>query len=316
MRESPPRNALILFMVFMLGIIFLLFFNFNKSPSLLTDNILNFGHVPLFMVVAAMALWTLDWENWPMTTTINYIRAWFIVIAIAILTEGLQQFTSERSFELVDIFNDLIGASVFLVISYQYRRELKKRIRVLLCSAAFFSLLISCLPVIEAAIDEMRARKDFPLLASFETRWEMKRWKPGEGLFMRVPMHAKSGSHSLKVILSPGLYPGVTMDHPPRDWRGYNTLTFNAFLEGLDPLPITVRINDLRHNKEYEDRYNRTYTLQPGPNHLTIDLFVVEHAPKGRLMDMKNISNLCIFSYKLQNHRTVYFDNFRLEKND
>jgi len=296
-----------------LCICLLLFADLGKSPSLLYDSIINLGHVPLFAVVAGMTLWVLDRQKWVHTDIKKYLWAFVLSAVLALATEIIQHFTPERSFQVRDIVNDLIGAGVFLVAAYQYRRGLQVEKRVLLCSTALCLMLFSCLPVVVAAADEMRSRRDFPLLGSFETRWEMERWKSEESSFRRVSMYATDGNLSLETVLSPGLYPGITMDYPPRNWRGYNTFTFDAYLEGTDSFPLTIRINDLQHNEGFEDRYNRTFVLKPGQNSLNIDLSDVEHAPKGRVMEMKNISILCLFSYNLKEKRTVYIDNIRLK---
>ncbi len=310
----PPRLNVFFMILSGLGIVFLLFYGFDKSHYLFVDSILNFGHVPLFCFIAAMVLWALDWRNWPKTTTRNYILAGAVSGALSLLTEALQQLTPDRSFQVEDIIHDLVGSTIFLLIAYQYKRKLNRKTKLGMTIVACSLVFCACLPVLATALDELRSKRDFPLLASFETRCEMKRWKIDDE-HIRSPSHATQGTRSLKVELHLGLYPGVSFNHPPRDWRGYDLLSFDAFLKGTDPLPLTVRINDLAHNEEYEDRYNRTFTLQPGPNHVMVDLSEVEHAPKGRLMDMEHIAVLCIFSYKLQEQRTVYFDNFRLEKN-
>ncbi len=314
MLEQSPWSSLTIFSLLTVVICFFLFADLGRSYTLLLDSIINFGHVPLFTVVAGMALWALDRENWVRTMRKNYVKAFVISAALSLATETIQHFMPERSFQEGDIVNDLIGAGVFLLLAYQYRRKLPLRTRVAISTAAVFSLLTASLPVLGAAVDELRARWDYPLLGSFETHKEMERWKSEESYFERVRMHATQGKFSLEAILPTGLYPGITMDYPPRDWRGYDTLAFDAFLEEEYPLPLTIRINDLAHNEEYEDRYNRTFTLQPGPNQVAISLSEVEHAPQGRLMDMEHISILCLFSYKLHEPRTVYFDNFRLEK--
>lgn len=232
---------------------------------------------------------------------------------MTILTEALQRLIPKRSIQLGDIIHDLVGSTIFLLIAYQYKRNLNRKTKLGMTIVACSLVFCACLPVLATALDELRSKRDFPLLASFETRCEMKRWKIDDE-HIRSPSHATQGTRSLKVELHLGLYPGVSFNHPPRDWRGYDMLRFDAFLEGDVPLALTVRINDLAHNEEYEDRYNRTFTLQPGPNHVMVGLSEVEHAPKGRPMDMEHIAVLCIFSYKLQEQRTVYFDNFRLEK--
>jgi len=292
----------------------LLFADFGKSSSLLLDSILNLGHIPLFAVVTGMTLWILDRKNWLHAAMRTYVWAFLISALLALLTEIIQHFTPERTFQVGDIINNVIGSGVFLLLTYQYRRGLPGLKRWVMSTTAAVLLLITSVPALITSADELRARHDFPLLGSFETYGEMERWQIVEGSFKRVRTNATQGEFSLKATLYPALYPGITMDYPPRDWSGYDTLTFDAYVAGKDSLPLTIRINDQEHNEEYEDRYNRAFTLLPGPNHVAISLSEVEHAAKGRLMDMEHISILCLFSYKLHEQRTVYFDDFRLEK--
>jgi len=259
-----------------------------------------------------MTLWALDRGNWVRTGKRNYVHAFFISVTLALISETIQNFTPDRSFQLEDIVNDLIGAGVFLLLAYQYKRGLPKRAQAALRIIALVLMCTAALPMLAATLDELHARRDFPLLGSFETRMEMERWEIEEG-HERIAMHATNGKRSLRVDLSPGLYPGITLSYPCRDWRGYYTLSYDVFLDGTTFLPLSVRINDLAHNEEYDDRYIGTFSLRPGPNRITISLAEVEHAPRGRKMDMGRISILCIFSYKLKEPRTVYFDNFRLE---
>ncbi len=197
-----------------------------------------------------MVLWVLDRLKRVSTDRKNYGRAFVISAFLVLATEIAQHFTPERSFQVRDVLNDLVGEGVFLVIAYQYMRILPRRSRVLSCSTASVSLLICCQPVVVAVTDGMRARMDSPVLGSFETRWEMERWKPVEGSFRRVSMCATDGNNSLETVLSSGLYPGLTMDYPSHDWQGYDTLTLYAFLSGSVPLPLAVRINDLAQDRD------------------------------------------------------------------
>jgi hypothetical protein len=297
----------------MVAALFLLFNDFSKTRSLLISSILDFGHIPLFMMITAMVLWVLDWRRWPVTSLKNYILAGIIAFGLSLITEILQQYVPGRSFEIRDIASNLVGSSVFLLMFYQYKRHMQLDRRLTIICIACLLLLCAGVPVLTSLMEELRARGDFPLLASFETRWEMKRWM-FDGSVDRSTLHATHGKRSLQVNLAPGLYPGASLINAHLSWKGYDALLFDAFLKGNTPLALTVRINDLAHTEAYEDRYNRTFILVPGENLLTIDLSEVEHAPKGRLMAMEHIGLLRIFSYELKEQRTVYFDNFRLEK--
>ncbi len=177
MRDMPSQRSILLFILLIVGISILLFNDFGKSRSLVIDSILDFGHVPLFCFVTAMVLWLLEWRRWPMTTTRNYILAGALSGGLAILTEVLQQLTPDRSFQVGDIIHDLIGSAVFLLFAYQYKRNLQKRNQLIMIILAGVLLIIAGIPVLATSIEELRSREEFPLLASFETWTEMKRWK-------------------------------------------------------------------------------------------------------------------------------------------
>ncbi len=290
----------------------LLFGDFGKPASLIVAGILDFCHVPMFALIAAMVLWWMGGGRWAGLKAGIYVECFLLILIFAILSETIQHFLPDRSFQLGDIASDMEGSSIFLMCAYLYKRNLPSKKRLLITVVVITVAVASSLPLACTAAEEARAKKDFPLLASFETRTEMTRWSVEEGRTSISGLHATHGTHSLKVRLMPGLYPGIAMNHPLGNWRGYEVLEMDLFVEGGRPLPVTVRINDARHNEAYEDRYNRTFTLEPGPNHLKISLQEVERAPRGRLMDMGRISMICIFSYKLKEARTAYFDNMRL----
>lgn len=315
MREMPSKGVIVSFIMLGVGICALLFLDFGKSHSLVIDSILNFGHVPLFFLITAMVLWVLDWSNWPVTGLKNYIRAFVISLFLAVLTEALQILTPERSFQFGDIIYDVIGSVIFLLVSYQHKRSVGQRSKKIMNVIAGILSISAMIPVISAGIDEIRATHDFPLLGSFESFTEISRWKTTGVSIKRELKHATHGKCSLMVLFYPGLYPGITMNYPPRDWRDQDTLSFDIFLEEEKPFELTVRVNDLAHDEEYGDRYKKTIYLTPGYNHVTIPLADVEQAPKDRKMDMGHISVLSISSFNLTVDRTVYFDNFRLEKN-
>jgi len=118
----------------------------------------------------------------------------------------------------------------------------------------------------------------------------------------------------LKVRFSPGEYPGISLDHLSRDWAGFSWLSLDAFNEESTAMRIIIRINDARHNMEFTDRFNEAFILLPGDNHVLIPLARVRNAPRSRFMDMTDIVNVCIFFPKLVSPGSLYFDNFRLEK--
>lgn len=292
---------------------FLLFYDFGKSNSRIINGITSYGHIPLFGFISMGILWLLSRGRNQACERKAYIQAGAMTVFLGILTEIIQIWTPSRTFKLTDILSDAIGAAVFLAFAYSFQKGIARKARTLLRSSALFILLGMAYPIILATIDTVQMVMDSPLLSSFETSLEMTRWKSNASMIKRTKLHATDGEYALEVHLAPGIYPGVSMVHLINDWRDYTSLSFDAFLSGSSPLEITARINDEKHNQEYNDRFNKQFILQPNHNHITINLEEVKKSPSGRLMDMAHIQTICMFSHNLKESRKIYFDNFRLE---
>ncbi len=297
-----------------LTVSFLLFFDFGKYHSRILDEILNFGHLPLFGGISLFVLWTFHYGR-PQHTrnTWHYIAAGIITSMLGFFTEYIQGFLPNRDFQWGDILADSVGGTIFLVFAYPFPQH--TRVRKIFRAAALMLVLVMLYPLARASVDTWNRVHAFPSLGSFETSLEIDRWKNTESGISRAKSHATEGTYSLQVCLLPGVYPGISLNDPTRDWRGYQSLAFEAYLVGSVPLALVLRVNDRDHNNEYSDRFNRRIQLNPGQNRISVNLEDIMHAPRGRIMDMSDIVNVCLFSYRrLKEQRTVYFDNFRLEK--
>lgn len=273
---------------------------------------ISFGHLPLFGVVALVCFWVLSSGN---RLNYPYVTSWLITSLIGGLAEFIQFFIKPyRLGRLGDMYTDVLGASIFLTLLFTIKNGLRYRYLVLMIFGLSLLVLIKAYPIFEVTVDTWNIKRNFPQLSSFESPFEMSRFSGRVKAMDRVKLYATEGKYSLKVILDPGEYPGISMNYLQNDWRGYSNLSFDTFVEGNAPLEITVRVNDRKHNDEYTDRFNKSFQLLPGVNHINIDLKDIMKAPKGRVMDMAEITNICIFSYRLKEQRTVYFDNFRLKR--
>ena len=255
-RLKSPRIILIILFL-MAGVSFLLFTDFGKSHSRIIDEILDYGHLPLFGVVSLVILWILNHGKWPCTITKRYLQAGIITVFLAVLTEYIQVFMPNRYFQLGDILNDTIGAAAFLWLAYSFLNNLPGLAKALSRWAAILLMILPAIPIFVAAIDTWNMERNFPALSSFESFLEMSRWTQKESMIRRTTLHATEGGYSLKTALMPGSYPGISMDYLANDWRGYESMSFDVFLEGPSPLSITVRINDRAHNNEFADRFNK-----------------------------------------------------------
>jgi len=293
---------------------FLLFFDFGRSDSRIIDTILSFGHLLLFGGVALVTLYILSKGIWPCREKNRYIWSWVIISSLGALTECIQAFIPYRHFRLGDILTDSLGAAVFLTITYSFQKGVTHKGVAILRNGLLVLMIMRAYPIFAATVDTWNMEMNFPLLSSFESPLEMSRWSSKESTMKRILLHATDSAYALKVNLNSGIYPGISLDYLDNDWRGYNHLSFDVFVEGTLPLKLSIRINDRKHNEEFMDRYNESFLLKAGHNHISVGLSEVRRSPMGRLMDMANITVLCMFSYNLKDPRTIYFDNFRLEK--
>ncbi|MBT3031094.1 MAG: hypothetical protein KME36_08350 [Candidatus Thiodiazotropha sp. (ex Lucina pensylvanica)] len=102
------------------------------------------------------------------------------------------------------------------------------------------------------------------------------------------------------VKLLEGRWPGMDMQEPESDWRGYDRLELLIYSDQSEDLSLTLRIHDRGHNRQLEDRYNRSLLIQPGFNRFSLPLHEVRDVPSVRIMDMAAISDVMLFATKKQ----------------
>lgn len=293
----------------------LLFVDFGGESSRIAHEMSNFGHLPLFGVTALVILWMLGGRTWPVRDKRKYAVSFAAALGLGVVTEFVQLYTPERYFEIQDIVYDALGAFTFLAFAYPFS-GLPKRKALGWKAACAGMIALAAVPVALTALDVRRMEGAFPLLASFETRIEMDRWETTECLVNRTKEHASHGAYALMARLAPGEFPGISMRWLEGDWREYDELCFDAFLDGDSPLAVTVRIHDEIHGRSevqsYSDRFNKRFVLHPGAQQIRIGLDEVRTAPGGREMDMSRVANICVFAYRLGEERVVYLDHFRL----
>jgi len=293
------------------GIILFILVGIDIPENRLSIALFNFGHLPLFGLLALVILITLNKGSWPVENIRYYYIAGAVSVFIGFLIELIQIHIPGRFFELQDIILNFVGTATFLILSYTPGRY-RKWTRIIGKSFSLIAILIAMSPVFIAIADTWQMQKNFPLINSFETSLEISRWEAKCSTITRSIQNASDKAHSLKILLDPATYPGASTKYFVCDWRGFTELCFDVFLTGESPIPITVRIDDKDHKQSFDDRYNGKCILNPGMNHIAIDLEDIRTAPTTRTMDMENIVLICLFSYELKEQRTLYIDNMRL----
>jgi len=268
----------------------------------------NLGHIGLF------ALLTYVFKPWQwLAGSRLWLATTGIVLLLGILVE-LVQSELDRQVDWRDILRNLEG--VWLVLAWQ--PVLSPRTRAGSFSR-FAAALTGLLLVLELGITAAVAARQWqvnhqlPLLYDFRQEDPSHFWS---GDLTASARNTAGHPYSLEIDLGTGTYSGVSLNNLPADWRGYEQLSLTLFNPSGEPLSLTLRINDLAHDRgdnAFNDRYNTRLMLKPGFNTFTRRLDDIRNAPANRSMDMAQIRRLGLFAVRLPEMRSVYLSDLRLD---
>ncbi len=120
------------------------------------------------------------------------------------------------------------------------------------------------------------------------------------------------GTKSLKLEIYPSDYPGLTPMLKENNWKGYKELRFDVYNPEVSNMQISVRIDDQRDYPDYGDRYNKSFILKPGINHVSIAFDTLVTSGTARSLNLKNICRLLIFMKHPEKKAVLYVDYLRL----
>jgi VanZ family protein len=270
------------------------------------------GHVFFYTILCIVLL-----QSWNFIRNKNCTIQLFWLTLLTILSGSLIeliQIKFARLTELGDLWRDFLGCLFGLSFFSDSCKKISKRYLLIIRLTVILLLIIELILPFTAIVDEIVAKKQFPVLSKFETPFESERWE-SEKPAIRTSEQVYEGKYACKFNLDTTQYSGFTLRYFPGNWEGYDKLHFALFNPLTSPLSVTCRIHDWEHiqNKEpYQDRFNRRLLLQPGWNSIQIFLEEVKNAPHNRTMNMKQIMNLCIFATRLSQPLEIYIDDVGL----
>lgn len=268
----------------------------------------NLGHIVCFFFWTWLLLSSKRLATKPYATQLF----WVLVFAAGVgATIEVAQALTPRTSSVDDVLKDVIGAILAFAFFPRPRSISIHIIRTL----ALLLVLFSLYPLATAIIDEQVAKKQFPVLADFETKFEKERWQSDKSA--EITQHLTfSGIKSLLIKLSTRKYSGIHLEYFPGDWQNFRGLHLAAYNPLFTPLKITCRIHDQQHEESpeqlFRDRFNRSFLLNHGWNEIEIPLQEVVTAPQGRQMDLSRIQGFGLFVSNQPKQRTILLDDVRL----
>jgi len=275
-------------------------------------------HAPGFGVVAISAMLFLR-RHMPLGAA--YLRAGGFAFFLALASEAAQYFGA-RDADGTDFAWDMLGISGFLALTacIEFRSLRETR-----WAGYFVTLSISLLATFSAIapaaynswILVCRAYA-VPVIASFDHSWEAGIYRPLGTTELSVITPAsdwpvKEGQ-VIAIDLVPIRYSGIVID-PYSDWSDFEAISFLAASADGKNHEIEIRIHDVNHNQEWDDRYNEKLSVGPDVVKYEISMENIRNSVSHRDFDLSQIANIVIYKVNASDGDRLLFDDFRLENN-
>lgn len=302
-----PRRGRVLLALLAIGLLlWLLAVGKPPRPTLFWAELYNLGHIPLFGLIALLALEVSRGllANPASGQVTHYLAAFVMAALISLVSEILQLGVEGREAEVQDAVHDLIGAICFLAIRSGFDAELwsEKAMpqRGFLIGAAGLALFVAAWPLVALGWHYGMRAAAFPVVVDFDSRWQQPFISsPRADLGRKEAPTAwrhRTGDMVSVIRFRHARWPGVTIREPYPDWSGKSLLRLQIYSPSEESVKLTLRIDDVEHNQEHKDRFNRTFSIEPGLNDLAVTLDDVRRAPADREMDMRRVAQLILFT--------------------
>jgi len=175
--------------------------------------------------------------------------------------------------------------------------------------------VISLWPLTSSLWDEVHAHSQFPILIDFSSALEVNRCS-GSAEYSYVPK-IENVLGALKIVFKSTQFSGVSLEYFESNWDQYAFLNIVIFNGNKNSVERTLKIHDLKHQSNgylYNDRFNHRLIINRGWNEFKIALNAIRNSPKTRMMNLKQVNNISIFSTKLSKPETLYLKSIYLSQ--
>lgn len=273
-----------------------------QGATLLSWRLHDFGHVLVFTIAGAtIASLLLQFRaaapdlGWLLVAAITSL----IGLALGVLTEMLQDAIG-GIFSRGDVFRDVLGTAAGIAAAFAWRVRARYRaVAALLLAAALGANVAAGIPLAQASLAYLQRSQSFPVLfdparppgLQFTTSRRFR----DRIVTLEAPWSTAPAERALAVPLDRGPWPGIALEEPAADWRGWAALEIDVVNPDPTPLTLNLRIDDA-HGAEASDRYDRSHTLPPGARtRLVVPLDEIRDGPRDRALNLATIHLVILF---------------------
>jgi hypothetical protein len=268
------------------------------------------GHGPVFAGVAIVLLLLqraspgADVRAWP-----QYRRAFLAGIVLGALTELVQRWLPGRSSSMQDVLHDAAGAALGLCLVWWLERRRSAGVVpaasrpqaawVLLMALSALALL-AWQPLQVARAYAVR-HAAFPVLLPLGAPADASFAGANHAVLSHGPLPPRfqraGDAESIRLTAADGARPGLRLFEPVPDWQGHDVLALDVTNPAPEPLRLSLRVLDARHDWTHADRFNQAFEIPPATRvTLRFSLEAIAAAPRGRRMDLSAIADVMLFA--------------------
>jgi hypothetical protein len=280
----------------------------------------DFAHAPIFGCVALLIV---SWlrgqpamQSWPVSK--QYAVAFLTAVLLGAATEIAQKYAG-RDASWVDLRSDALGAAAFCgLFTMLDRRIASSTTRTIGVLTAVALLAWHSVPFVQVTLAYVHRSQDFPSLIDARDSRPDDFASPfrSEGEYRQLPTaFAQSGSErALRLRFGAQDWVGLDLDEPYPDWSGYRTMKLDLTNPNDTTLQMVIRVHDRTHNWQFDDRFNRSFTLAPRSRKTyEVALADIARAPLARRLDLQHIANMQLFTAGTNAGRDLYVSRIWLE---
>lgn len=264
--------------------------------GLWSGQFLDFGHVPLFAALVLALRFELGAPLW---------RPLAVAIGFAGLVEVVQPFVG-RSGDPLDFVRGALGAlaGAALVRAWEARRERGRVLAyIVLALALVFGPIVEVTPYV---VDTVTGNREFPVLATFSTDHELRRWELTQATLARTEAGGR-----LDFLTGPADYPGAALRPMVGDFSAYRWLCYEFEVAG-EPLELATSVRTGTAGS-HTTQIGASQRYPSGTHVARLDL--VAGAPRGRPdpLDLSDVRMVIVFMVRPQESRAILLKRVWLE---
>lgn len=263
-------------------------------------------HAPLFATLTFGAFWLVQYFR-PITPLTKRFLLRSLAVVILMIVIGAVSEVAQRSFQRSGSLHDAvanalgISAAWFCYLAWHHKRRYDPHRRgrrlAMLATAGILVGIASWQPLLTLH-DMLAARRQFPLIASFESKTALHRWYFRKCVGRFSQQDVTHGTKSMEITVMPRANPGPTLWEIVTDWREIKTLEMDVTLDDSyrhESVELMVKVFDQWSEEGHRDTYYSTWVLKPGQHrHIVITREQLLSGPEGRDLDLSRIRYLAL----------------------